>query len=232
MNRKQLEDSLALWKRRVAYRKNKHLAAESAHNYAGMVKWGGQLRHARQMVARRERQLALLAQTPAPRIITAAELGLTFQYVFGYAGPIYRGAWHYSAGSRAKDADALVTLVRSFHAYHKSLGWGGCSYPALVADDGTIVLANPISRKAAAVASNNTGMVGICVPGTTGMRLTPQCMDSLRWLKTSWHTETVPVVHRLPRPAGELDWRGHHEFPGQSTACPGAYLQDYRAAWA
>lgn len=185
----------------------------------------------RSPIARRRAKKRREPRTTKPRIITAAQIGLRFQWVFGSTGWIYRGGGHYSAGERAADASALISLGRSFHGYHLSLGWGGCSYPALVADDGTILFANPVDRKSAQVASNNTGMVGTCAPGTTGDRLTARQKASLEWLMPSWHTRAVPAAYRLPRPAAQLDWRGHHEFPGQSTACPGDMLPDYKEVW-
>lgn len=162
-----------------------------------------------------------------PRIITASQLGLRFQYVFGAKGSVYRGAGHYTAGRRVAGVTQLAAEMRSDHAYHASKGWGGLSYEAMIADDGTIGLGNPMARKAAAVASNNTGMVGICCPGTTGNRMTARQRASVKWLLDNWHTTAVPKAHRLPVRADRLDWRGHREFPSQSTACPGDMLGQY-----
>lgn len=180
---------------------------------------------------KRRRQLKRRLAPRRPRIITARQLGLRFQYIWGTKGTVYRGAGHYSAGRRVANATELAAEVRSFHAYHASKGWGGASYEAIIADDGTIALANPTDRKSAAVAGQNTGMVGICCPGTTGDRMTAASKRSAKWLFDNWHTRKVPAAHRLPRPARELGWKGHKEFPGQSTACPGSMLEDYRKVW-
>lgn len=178
----------------------------------------GRIRRLRDGIRRRSR----------PRIITAEQLGLTFSYAFGAKGPVYRGAGHYSASKRCRTAAELVESVRAFHGFHTSLGWGGLSYEALVGDDGTIVLGNPTDRKSAAVALNNTGMVGICVPGTTGDRMTPACKQSIRWLLDNWHTPAIPARHRLAEPARSFGWKGHREYPDQSTSCPGDMLVDYK----
>ena len=104
----------------------------------------------------------------APKFITAAQLGLSFQDVFGAKGTVTRGAGHYTAGNRCPNATKLAAEMRADHNFHKGKGWGGLSYEAMVADDGTIGFGNPMCRKSAAVASTNTGMVNICCPGTTG----------------------------------------------------------------
>jgi hypothetical protein len=183
------------------------------------------------LVDLRTRQIAKARRPDRPRLITAAEVGLQFSYVFGPKGAVVHGAGHYTAGPRAKDPATLRALARQYHAYHASLGWGGLSYEALIGDDGTILLGNPTDRKSAAVAAYNTGMVNICCPGTTGDRMTGVQLASVKWLLANWHTSLVPAPHRLARPAREVQWKGHHEWPGQSTACPGAMLEDYRRCW-
>ncbi len=166
-----------------------------------------------------------------PAFLTAAQIGLSFQNVFGPKGVVFRGAGHYTAGRRVPNATELAKEMRSDHNFHKGKGWGGLAYEAMVADDGTIGFGNPMSRKSAAVMANNTGMVSICCPGTTGDRMTPQQKASVRWLMDNWHTSAVPLVHRLPKPAREFGWNGHKFYPGQSTACPGVMIEDYREIW-
>jgi hypothetical protein len=171
---------------------------------------------------------AQIAAGSAPRMITAEQLGLKFQDVFGAKGAVVHGAGHYTAGHRVKDSKGLAAEMRSDHSFHKGKGWGGLSYEAMIADDGTIGLGNPMSRKAAAVALHNTGMVGICCPGTTGDRMTDAQKRSVKWLLDNWHTAKVPKAHRLPRKARDLEWRGHNQWPDQSTGCPGVMINDYR----
>ncbi len=172
------------------------------------------------------------AQRPTkPRLITAAQLGLSFQDVFGSKGEVTRGAGHYTAGRRVPDAKELAVEMRSDHRFHKGKGWGGLAYEAMVADDGTIGFGNPMRRKSAAVASNNTGMVSICCPGTTGDRMTAAQKKSVKWLMDNWHTAAVPAAHRLPKPARSLGWKGHRFYPGQSTGCPGVMVEDFKEIW-
>jgi hypothetical protein len=125
----------------------------------------------------------------------------------------------------------LAKEMRSDHRFHKSKGWGGLAYEAMVADDGTVGLGNPMKRKSAAVAETNTVMVNICCPGTTGDRMTAKQKASVKWLMDNWHTNEVPAPHRLPKPARSFGWKGHRFYPGQSTGCPGVMVEDYKEIW-
>lgn len=196
-----------------------------------ITRWQRVLELQQKLIDRRNRQLEKLRAPKQPRIITAAQLGLRFSYPFGTKGTVVNGAGHYTAGGRSADAAALREEMRRDHAYHASLGWGGLSYEAMIADDGTIGLGNPTDRKSAAVANMNTGLVNICCPGTTGDRMTAAQKASVKWLLANWHTAKVPPAHRLARPAHGLTWKGHNQWPGQSTGCPGAMQADYDACW-
>jgi hypothetical protein len=225
VSRAQLRASLALWRRRHAYRQRKLDIAHQKNDKAGIAKWHGLLAEAGELIRRRERQLN---DTPArPKFVTAASLGLTFQNVFGSKGTVIHGTGHYTAGSRVKDAAALKREMRADHAFHKGKGWGGLSYEVMIADDGTIGFGNPMSRKSAAVALHNTGMVNICCPGTTGDDLSRGQQESIRWLRANWHKSVVPSAHRLPKAMHEIAWKPHREWPDQSTACPGSMATTY-----
>lgn len=243
MSPAQLRASLTTWTSREKVRKQLHTIAQrdldkarasNTHPRQHLVdrrdKRAQQLAQARNMITRRRRQLTEHASVK-PRIITASQLGLSFQWVWGDKGGVYRGAGHYTAGPRAKTATDLVQLARTYHQAHAAKGWGGISYEALIADDGTICLLNPAARKSAAVASNNTGMINVCVPGTTGDRITPAAAASIRWLLANWHTTKAPKAHRMSRRvrASDIDWRVHREHPDQSTQCPGDMTSQYRS---
>lgn len=167
-----------------------------------------------------------------PKFVTAAQLGLTFQYVWGAKGDVFRGAGHYSGvANRAANAKELAAEMLADHRYHKGKGWGGLSYEAMVADDGTIGFGNPMDRMSAAVDKTNTGMVNICCPGTIGDRMTVAQKKSVRWLMDNWHTSAVPARHRLPKPARSFGWKGHTDYPNQPTSCPDVMVRDYKEIW-
>jgi hypothetical protein len=177
MNRAQLKASRALWASRERRYKSSHTKAVKRDDKAAVKKWGDKLREARKLVARRDQQLRRMT----PRIITSSQLGLRFQYVWGGVGTIYRGAGHYTAGRRVSNATELAREMRSVHGFHMRQGWGGMSYEVMIADDGTIGLGNPVKRKSAAVAGQNSGLVNICCPGSTGDRMTAAQRSSVRW---------------------------------------------------
>lgn len=199
----------------------RHIAKPTPESRALLEHRKAQVAYARRVVRRHSR----------PKFKTALDVGLKgFEYKWGAKGEVVKGAGHYSAGGRAKNLRQLVDMAAGFHAYHKSIGYGGLSYEVLIADDGSMVFGNPMDRKSAGVASNNTGLVNICCPGTTGDRLTAHQVESIRWLMDNWHTSAIPARHRLPVPARSIPWKGHREWNANS-ACPGAMLPDYKRAW-
>ena len=219
------DDVDALRKDRERHRDKRDRADKKA------TRWARVKEAQQKLVDLRTRQIAKAKRPERPRLITATEVGLRFSYPFGYKGPVVHGSGHYTAGPRATTPATLRALARQYHEYHASLGWGGLSYEALIGDDGTILLGNPVDRKSAAVAAYNTGMVNICCPGTTGDRMTAAQKASVKWLLANWHTSVVPAPHRLTVRAWKVSWKGHREWPGQSTACPGVMLEDYRDCW-
>ena len=220
MSVQQLKASLRLWESRARYRKARHHHHEQRHNHAGMAKWGPKLEEARYMVARRKMQLADHAGAK-PRIITAAQIGLTFQWVFGERGRIYRRTGHYTAGPRARNAAEGIAIVRGLHRQHAGQGWGGGSYDAVICDDGTLILVNPPRRKSAHVAGENTGNASINCPGTTGDRPTRQQIATYQWYVANAHTRALPAAHRQPVDLRKVTRYAHNDL--NATACPGAF---------
>lgn len=218
-----LRASRALWARREKYRKARHTEALKSGDQARIAKWSKLLSEARQMIARRDAQIAARS---GPRIITAAQLGLTFQWVFGSVGTLTRTYGHYTGGPRAKTRADLIATARAVHAQHARQGWGGCSYGPMIADDGTLILMSPIGRKAAGVAGHNTGSVHINVPGTTGDQMTKAGEETLRWYVLNAHTRRVPKAYRAPVALRKIDGRVHRD--DNATACPGDYTPSYR----
>lgn len=225
-----LRASLALWKRRLAYRKAQHAKYHKPGSYTPETRrkelathWHAKEDEASRYVALRSRQIA---EKSGPHIITAAQLGLTFQWVFGRVGTLTRTYGHYTGGPRARTRSELIATARAVHAQHVRQGWGGCSYGPMIGDDGTLVLMNPIDRKAAGVAGHNTGSVHLNVPGTTGHRMTPAAEETLRWYVANAHTRRVPKAYRSPVDLRKLNGRVHRD--DNATACPGDYTPSYR----
>lgn len=181
----------------------------------------------KRQVAEAERVIARHSAGSTPHIVTSAQLGLRFQWVFGSVGTLTRTYGHYTGGPRAKTRDDLIATARAVHNQHLRQGWGGCSYGPMIGDDGTLILMNPIGRKAAGVAGHNTGSIHINVPGTTGDRMTQACEDTLRWYVENAHTSRVPKAWRSPVDLRKLNGRVHKD--DNATACPGEYTASYRS---
>jgi hypothetical protein len=221
-----LEDSLELWEARERRAHRNHQNSAKEGNKAREKFWIEKEREAEKMIDTRRQQIAKLG-TWRPRMFTSGQLGLKFQYIWGDKGTPQKLAGHYSAGPRRADINALKAEMKSDHAFHAGKGWGGCSYEAMVADDGTLGLGNPIKRMSAGVASNNSNLVNILCPGTTGHRMTEAQKRTVLWYIRNAHTKVIPAPYRSPVRLTGLTLKGHKEFPGQSTACPDVMVIDY-----
>jgi hypothetical protein len=221
-----LEDSLELWEARERRAHRNHQNSAKEGNKAREKFWIEKEREAEKMIDTRRRQIERLG-TWRPRIVTSGQLGLKFQYLWGAKGTPKKLAGHYTAGHRAKDFEALKREMRDDHAYHMSINFGGLSYEAMIADDGSLGLGNPMNRLSAGVKGQNSNLVNICCPGTTGMRMTEAQIRTALWYLRNAHTKAIPAPYRSPVKLNGLSLKGHNQFPGQSTACPGAMQKDY-----
>lgn len=159
-----------------------------------------------------------------PKIVSARQLGLTFQNVFGPLGPEKHLTVHHSAGPRPATRQQAYNLVRAYHRQHKQQGWGGLGYAYVIAPDGTLICGRPTSLKGAHVGGWNTANVGVMLPGTTGDRPTRAQQTTFNWLLRYAHTRRMPKAHRTDRPLRKpyTERKGHNQWPGhKSNACPG-----------
>lgn len=169
-------------------------------------------------VASLRRQL----RNKAPKIIRGVVLPSNN---FGSIGDVWRATGHYTAGPVDRDDAHAVQLAKSFDRYHRSLGWGGIGYHYMIAASGSLIILRPTGWKGAHTASNNSGNIGIVCNGTTGDRPTRAQARTLRWLLANAHTKALPASHRVNLRGVVL--KGHKDWPGQSTACPGGFHAMY-----
>jgi hypothetical protein len=137
--------------------------------------------------------------------------GLTPQpYVNGSVG-------HYTAGPIDDDGDEeAFALWRAYDQAHKGQGWTALGYNVGITRDGTIVRLRGVEWVGAHTLGYNTGQVGISVHGTTGHTWTRPQLRALRYLLKRYGLTDKPLI-------------GHHEAPGQSTACPGSFLAGFHS---
>ncbi len=187
------------------------LIAERRRAKARVESLEGNLRKA----ARRARRLARrLRNRVKPKVV---DLGLrpngslsTQPYLKGTVG-------HYSAGPIDDDGDdEAFDLWRRYDAYHKSLGWSMIGYNWGVTRDGTIAILRGHGKVGAHTLGQNTGWEGVSVHGTTGDTWTKPQLRAFRYGLKKFGLIDKPVY-------------GHREMPGQSTACPGDFLDGYHA---
>lgn len=92
----ELRKSLALWRSRYSYRRWRWLVARGMKNQARMVHWRGLMVEARDMVTRREQQIAEKTSGPRDKVVAVAR-----QAAANYAkNP---SAYHYLAGGVANN---------------------------------------------------------------------------------------------------------------------------------
>jgi len=226
MTLKALHDSLELWeaRERRAHRNHQNSGKEGRKDRE--KHWIEKEREAEKMVARRRKQIEERGVW-RPQIVTSGQLGLKFQNLFGTKGTPQKLAGHYTAGARAKDMAALKKEMIADHVLHINRGFGGLSYEAMVSDDGCLGLGNPMWRKSAAVAGQNSNLVSICCPGTTGDKMTEAQIRTVLWYFNNAHTTAIPKPYRSTVRLSKLLLRAHREFPKQATACPGAMTPQY-----
>lgn len=121
---------------------------------------------------------------------------------------------HYTAGPLDDNDAEAFELWRRYDLAHKAQGWSCLGYNVGVTREGTIVRLRGLEYVGAHTLNYNTGQVGISVHGTTGDTWTLAQRRGLRKLLKKYGLKRKPVI-------------GHWQAPGQSTACPGAFLKGY-----
>jgi hypothetical protein len=133
---------------------------------------------------------------------------------------------HYSGGARARNVKEGIARAKEFHKYHLSKGWAGIGYHFVIADDGAIVGCRPTSYVGAHVLNQNSGRIGVNMPGTTGDRPTKRQARAFWWLLHNAHTAAMPQAHRTDRDLSRLPVYGHKDL--MATDCPGLFYGMYK----
>ena len=177
-----------------------------------------------------------------PRTVTARSIGLKFKSNMTAMGPENSTVGHYSAGRRAKNLKEGIALAKAFHADHQvRLGAAGIGYHFLIPDDGSIICCRSTFFNGAHVLNNNSGRIGVNMPGTLLFegepggpvrdRPTKRQARAFNWLIHNAHTDAMPRRHRTDRDLSKLSIFVHKEKtlpePG-GTRCPGLFAPMYR----
>lgn len=215
----ELRASLKLWEGRLVNRRAARDEAQARVDEAVAV-----VKRRKAQIIRAENEAALAN----PKIITAAQMGLTYTALFGSLGPEKYVTGHYTAGPLDRDDEHGIALAKSVHEYHRSKGWGGTGYHLMILRSGTILGLRPTRLMGAHVGGANTGNLGIVVNGTTGDTPTAAQTASLKWLLANAHTDAMPAAHRTDLDLRNAARRGHNDWSGHtSNGCPGSFKPMY-----
>jgi len=136
-------------------------------------------------------------------------------------------AIHHTAGTQTSGG-TVEGAVRALQAYAQDSG-GYCDIPYqfLVGYDGSLWEGRALRFTSGATGGgNNDGNIAVCFlgcyhpsgcPGGTSHAATDEMMAAARLL-----VQTLVRLHDVP--STESDIRGHRDWPGNSTACPGEFV--------
>jgi hypothetical protein len=132
----------------------------------------------------------------------------------------YRMTFHHTETPNGERGAAAKARMRQMQAYHQnSRGWCDIGYHFVVDADGVVYRGRTTtSRSAAHVANQNTGNLGVALMGSYVSTAPPQAaLDGMAatfaFLANTWN---IPVTTET--------LRGHKQWNGQSTSCPGSPL--------
>ncbi len=140
----------------------------------------------------------------------------------------YRMAIHHTF-TPPSSSGGYESRIRSIQAFHQDVrGWCDIGYHFLVTEDGRVWEGRPVDTMGAHTHGNNTGNIGLSWVG---------CFDSKACSGIS--SSNVPsdaalqaagqVMHALAQKYGinpsTSNVKGHRDWPGQSTECPGDELE-------
>lgn len=153
----------------------------------------------------------------APAVVTRATWGARAPKCNGATHSPYRMTFHHTVTSNGESGSAARARMRQMQAYHQdALDWCDIGYHFSVDAAGSIYRGRTTSaRTGSHVGGQNSGNIGISLMGTftTVSPSTAQLsglMDAFAWLAEEWS---------IPATSDRI--RGHRQWPGQSTSCPG-----------
>ena len=167
----------------------------------------------------------VLAFAQPTNLVTRAQWNARAPRCEGAAHNPYRMTFHETVTPNGESGTAAKARMRQMQAYHQdSNGWCDIGYHFSVDSTGVIYRGRTTTAKTGShVGGQNTGNIGISLMGTYDDVPAPQAqldglMDAFAWLADEY---TIAV--------NGTNIRGHQEWPGQSTSCPGAKVLQKKA---
>ncbi len=111
--------------------------------------------------------------------------------------------------------------VNQIQLWHMNQGWADIGYHFLISWDGTIYRGNPENRMGAHVGNDNSGNLGIALIGSYHQNQGP----------SDAQIQSLAQMLRYLGDKYDIDLnrdrvKGHGEWPGQATQCPGTHLRN------
>ena len=139
----------------------------------------------------------------------------------------YRMAIHHTAGPQTNGGSVAATL-RSLQAYEQDAGeYCDLPYQFMVGFDGSLYEGRPLTLFSGATGGgNNDGNIAVCFvgcyhpsgcPGGVSHDATEEMLASAHLL-----VQTLVRVHDIAPTSDSI--RGHRDWPGNATACPGDFV--------
>lgn len=141
------------------------------------------------------------------------------QWTQGPMGPVEALTIHHSAGPRATSKARAIELNAQYDEMHRREGWGGIGYHFMMDDQGRLYTCRPVNEKGAHTMLHNSGNVGLCIHGNYETdSLSAAQRATIKWLCQGGFNYLTGAREK------DCILRGHKEWSGQSTACPGKNL--------
>ncbi len=155
---------------------------------------------------------------PAPSIVSRSAWGARAPRCNGAMHDPYRMTFHHTVTPNGETGNAAKSRMRQMQAFHQDgRGWCDIGYHLVVDAAGQIYRGRTTeARSASHVGGQNGGNIGVSLLGTYDAMTPPAAVldgltTALAWLADAWGIA-----------ADGAHVRGHREWPGQSTGCPGA----------
>jgi len=139
----------------------------------------------------------------------------------------YRMAIHHTAGNQT-GGGTVQGAAQAVQAYTMGEGFCDVPYQFLVGYDGTLWEGRPYDYYSGATGGgNNNGNIAISFMGcydATECNVGPHPATDEMMEAANLLVQTLVAMHSIPSDSDSI--RGHQNWPGNSTACPGSYVLD------